>query len=570
MTPELRDRLRLRRVLRPEVDGSWRLQTDGRPLRDLLAVLDEPEVAALPIVAFVADKTLNAKTVGELAASPHLARFRALRLVGVKLGDEGFAALFGSPHGAGLRELCLHSTGIGDEGLAAIGRAPLSLETLVLDEGKLSDGAISAYLRTPAAASLRSLSSYRKVSPDLLRAISESPALADLESLELHEAGLATTALAPLASASFSKLGALGLARSPIAPTFFSTLDRAPFASTLRSLCLAGTRIDDGGLARLAAATRLALTSLDLHRSDVHGSGLSSLAAAPHLAGLTELSLGGSRSVKAKGDQAAAALGAWESLVDVTLDDCSLGDAGAAALASLPSLRTLRISGACLTAQGAAALGASASSKQLEVLDLGGYPGDPTIGPQGAAHLARGGFPALRELVLSKQRIGDAGVEAVARAFPSLRKLDVADCRLGAAAIDALATATFRATLEDLDLSFNAVGSHVAALGAGLPRLRALDLADTKSTNAAVVGLLASAPETLEDVDLDYCDLGAAAVDALVARAGQLANISGSLPKASKEKKAELVAALKPPPAGKAAKTNKPQSRPAARTTTKR
>jgi hypothetical protein len=559
---DVRERLRLRRVLRPEGDGQLRLQTDGRQLRDLLALLDEPAVAALPITGFVADKTLNAKTVGELAASPHLARFRSIRLIDVKLGDDGFATLLGSPHTTSLEELSLFRTGIGAGGLAALARSPIALRDLSLDEGKLPEEAVAAYLRSPAAASLRSLATRRKISPALFRAIAESPHLASLETLEVDEAGLATTALAPLASASFAGLSTLSLGSSPITSAVFALLDKAPFATALRKLALFGTRVDDGGLAKLAAASRLALTSLDVHRSDVRGPGVGALAGAAQLAGLTHISLGGSRSVHDRGDQAAEALGAWKSLRDVTLDYCALTDAGAEALARLGELRALRIAGSYLTPKGASALGGAAFARHLEELDLERYASDPKIGPLGATGLARGDFAALRVLNLKDQSIGNAGAEAIAKAFPRLEKLDLSDCGLGPAAIDALAGARFRQSLEDLDLAFNKVGTRVARLGKALPRLRVLDLTDTKVGTAALVELLANAPDTLEDIDVSECgDLGNAAVDALIARAGQLTSVSGAMPRASKEKKAALVAALKPLPASKAKVKAEPKTK---------
>src|SRR5205823_5823989 len=87
-------------------------------------------------------------------------------------------------------------------------------------------------------------------------------------------------------------------------------------------------------------------------------------------------------------------------------------------------------------------------------------------------------LPGLRRLELPRNRIGDAGAEALA-CSPHLRleRLSLLANALGPAGAEALADSDLLAGLRALDLSYNDVGAGVRALaGADLASLRVLEL----------------------------------------------------------------------------------------------
>jgi hypothetical protein len=122
------------------------------------------------------------------------------------LGDAGAAALAASPHLGGVRSLDVSRNDVGEAGAAAILAAPWPLETLELGwsgtyRGRELARAIIASRRPPT---LRTLGlALRWIPVEELEPLLRAPALASLESLDLHgvqlgEAGAAVlTAVLP-------------------------------------------------------------------------------------------------------------------------------------------------------------------------------------------------------------------------------------------------------------------------------------------------------------------------------------------------------------------------------------
>lgn len=540
----------LPRVLRPETDGTFRLQTDGRPLGALLALLDEAALSS--VHTLVIDKTLSAKTVDAFAADPRLERIRDLRLIDLKLGGEAFAKLVQSPRLRALETLSLDGCDVGDTGLADIERAGLELRELRSIRGSLSEEAIVAFARSPAAAKLKRLDVTRALSSEALRDLVTSPQLGGLLSLGLLDTKLQAEDLAAFADASFTQLSKLDLSRNAIGSAALRTLGKAPFARSLRHLELRSTAVDDAVFEHLVKAG-LDLEALVLTDAKVMGTSAHALA---ELTGLRELAVSGARKGAERGDGIAALAARLPALQSLELWTLAVTDLGAKELAaaSLPALRRLVLSTNRISGGGAEALGRAPWLCQLEHLHLEAYPGDPKIGERGAIALASRGFPKLRSLRLRKQAIKDAGLRAILEAAPRLEELDVSDGELTADGFAQLATAPLASTMRDLDASFNPVGSAAARVIGSMLALRKLSLAGAGLTDADVVALASAAPSTLEDLTLSYNELSDVAIDALLPLTPQLSDLSASFRTATPEKKKELEAAMKPPKQGKAAK----------------
>ncbi|MBX3158703.1 MAG: TIGR02996 domain-containing protein [Deltaproteobacteria bacterium] len=98
------------------------------------------------------------------------------------------------------------------------------------------------------------------------------------------------------------------------------------------------------------------------------------------------------------------------------------------------------------------------------------------LGPDTARALAAARPRRLRRLNLGSNRLGDDGVEALARSpfFAGLRSLDLGSNRLGARGAIALATCKHLADLEQLELERNAITDDGAAALAASPHLTRL------------------------------------------------------------------------------------------------
>ena len=539
----MRDSRCLARVLRPLVDGGMRLETDGRSLGDLLALLDDPEVAELGVTTLVVDKTLSPRTVADLADNPGLARIRSLGLIDLKLGEQAFASLLQSPHAKGLRSLSLMSTDVGKSSLVEIERAGLSLDTLAIVRGSLDEEAIVAFVRSPAAGALKRLYLGRPLSTEALRGIVTSPSLRSLRSLCLADAKLSSADCALFGDAAFVELEQLELQRNPITSSALRAFGKATFSRSLRRLELSGTKVGDGAFDLLAKAG-LDLHSLSLRQAGVTGKATEGLAGFTQL---QELNVWGIRAGTEQGDSLAAQVARLTSLRSLELLALAITDSGAEAIAAsaLPGLRRLVLSSNQVSPRGAGALGRAAWIPALETLELRGYPGDAKIREQGARALAETGLPALRSLDLRNQAIGDAGLRAIAGAAPNLEQADVSECGLTAEGFGCLASAPFARTLRSLDAAFSPVASAAASVLSAMPALRTLRISG--STDADVMAMAGAAPPTLESLQLGGIGLSNVAIDALLPLTNRMVELVANFPNATPDKLKELATAMKPP-----------------------
>jgi uncharacterized protein (TIGR02996 family) len=288
-----------------------------------------------------------------------------------------------------------------------------------------------------------------------------------------------------------------------------------------------------GLIGRLAACPHLArLAGLSLAGNRLVGPEAVDLARCPHLDGLTHLDV----SVNRVGPRGAVAL--LERLAGrpgaaVEFGGNRLGPAGAAALARSPGLatHTALLVGSNRMGDGAiAALLDSPYTESLRVLDLT----DNEAGGAAVAALAGRARPALAELYLRKNRLGDAGARTLAegsdpsgvrilnaglngvgdagaaalaggRAFPALQALCLSWNRIGDAGAVALARSAALPALRTLDLSGNrigGVGAVALARSAALPALRTLDLSGNRIGNAGALAFLEQCPAGLEELNL--------------------------------------------------------------------
>ncbi len=242
------------------------------------------------------------------------------------------------------------------------------------------------------------------------------------------------------------------------------------------------------------------LLRLSLRRGEGIGAGGAAAIAELPLASLTLIAQG-------IGAQGIAALARMTTLRELRLEGEPLGPQGAWVLASAPALaglRELALGGATLGVRGCAALAASRELAQLRVLSLGqgcGFNGQAlapmladwalgslralrTHGPlraRGAVLLARQRvLPPLEELALEAAQLGDDGAsELAAWRPPALTRLSLPGNRIGAAGMAALADGPLLAQVRELDLSVNRCGDdggQALAAAPWLEHLRSLRL----------------------------------------------------------------------------------------------
>ena len=165
-------------------------------------------------------------------------------------------------------------------------------------------------------------------------------------------------------------------------------------------------------------------------------------------------------------------------------------------------------------------IAANPAFRELRVLELGtrfvdfnyGYYGAPTLREEGATALATSGIVHVEVLDLTRQRVGNAGLERLLHATPQLRELS-------AGVNDLTNLDAFQhdgAPIDRLDLTRNAIGDAGIAAIASAPRLATLKhlVLDTCELGANSIGELTAAPcwQTLRILDISNNPLGYAAM----------------------------------------------------------
>jgi uncharacterized protein (TIGR02996 family) len=268
-------------------------------------------------------------------------------------------------------------------------------------------------------------------------ALAACSALARLRGLDLSGNGLGETHLRALLSPSLSGLQQLDLSDNPLGPGGVAALAGSPHLAGLRRLALRDVGMDYEGAAALAGdapSVKLAnLVALDLRRNVIYEEGVTALAYAPHLAGLTELSLSS----------------LWGKDAE-PLNESRY----------LRNLTVLRISGQDFS-EGIGCLLCSPFTRQLRVLELSetGAQDEHAEEIADCRHLTR-----LEHLNLGGNSIGDGCLRALAsRArMPRLRWLDLRANQITGAGVRALCDSTLPSELRELNLAGNHLDNGAA------------------------------------------------------------------------------------------------------------
>lgn len=255
--------------------------------------------------------------------------------------------------------------------------------------------------------------------------------------------------LAGLLPAGFVRECAAGCEASPPREAVVA-LVRSAWSRGLRSLTLTVPRLGDDAAILAQAEALGGLRKLKLRACELTPAGLASLAASPHLAGLTSFALSVNASLA--GHWSALAGASWDvGLSSLSLDAIELRAAGLREVLG----GTLRPRSLWLTH---CELDASAAR------ELATWPG----------------LAGVRSLTLDYNRLDDGGAGQLARSpfLGELRHLSLANCWLGPADVVALAAATMP-SLEALNLGSNDGTTDAALLALcraeGFPKLRTLD-----------------------------------------------------------------------------------------------
>jgi uncharacterized protein (TIGR02996 family) len=383
--------------------------------------------------------------MGEVAASPLLARVAGLDLERNALATDDLQALVASPHTGGLSSLSLSGNGQGralGETLPDWSQFP-RLTHLDLSNNWLAAETIHRLAKTPNPAWRWLDLGKGPLEADSLRALVAGQRLATLKHLLLGAAqsGNRSWIEGLVQPDNLLGLTSLDLGRSYLDRDDLAPLGKSPLLERLETLRLESTALNSDHLhalfdhgrptrlrhfdlsfnsrlatydamTTLAAAPLDALQTLNLHATGVDPDGLRILARSPHLNGLRSLTLSGGQF----GDEGVRALVAssWTNLTHLRLSQTAIGPAGAAALAAWPGLSRLR------------------------VLALDGNP----LG-EGIASLAASPYLGnLYHLSLGTTNMGNEGVRALARAanLGSLRHLNLWSCWADESALRELAS----------------------------------------------------------------------------------------------------------------------------------
>jgi uncharacterized protein (TIGR02996 family) len=316
-----------------------------------------------------------------------------------------------------------------------------------------------------------------------------------------------------------ASLRSLRLAGDNLGQRGIAALAASPYLTGLRRLDLSGCPLGTAALRELVCWTQLP-TGIELGLSfisPIERQGMNLLAGWPPVAGIETLNPTG------MGMGELAALPELPRLRNMYAESKQINPAAAQALASLPQLRTLRLlwlKHNPLGNEGLRRLTSAQHFGAVRHLDLD----DTQVGDDGL--IAMAAAPALRpvrlilehnpfsargvealasspvlerveDLDLSRARIGDAGLVALARGgglrWP--RRLGLSQCGLNAEGVIALSGASWASELRELELSTNTIGDRAGAVLVGSPilaHLHTLEMGSAEIGDESMVALASS------------------------------------------------------------------------------
>jgi uncharacterized protein (TIGR02996 family) len=275
------------------------------------------ELAECPWLARVASLSFtqgtSAPVVGPILDSLHLTRLTELRLGSEFTTPATVSAVVRSPAFKQLTSLTVRSDSRRGGTMAiALAHAvkPPRLRKLALPGNRLDAESVEALVSSHAMDTVEELDlGDNNLGPDGVAALARGR-LPALRSLRLARTRPDQGGLSALAgSVSFPELRSLSLAGNVLGPHVVGALASAP-VKNLRVLDLSGNRVGDPGVLRLAGSPRLRnLLVLDLSEALVGSEGAEALADSPHLAGLLHLNLAGNPIGPSAADRLRARLG---------------------------------------------------------------------------------------------------------------------------------------------------------------------------------------------------------------------------------------------------------------------
>jgi uncharacterized protein (TIGR02996 family) len=232
-----------------------------------------------------------------LAQSPYLMNLRDLRLSGMTVNPEEFAALIESPLRQRLTSLWLSQVSPAAEVAIAITGSPSSarLTRLALPSNSLEHTPFLApRARLPQLVDLKL--SDNAIGPDEAQELAtvDLPALRSLD-LSFNNVGVAG-ARAITAAENWRRLTRLSLACNAVGPELGRTIAESAYLQQLQLLDLTQTRLGDVGAAAVVDSPRIvSLLALRLGLNNIGAAGATAIGGSVYLANLHHLSLFGNR-----------------------------------------------------------------------------------------------------------------------------------------------------------------------------------------------------------------------------------------------------------------------------------
>ncbi|MFT3710045.1 MAG: TIGR02996 domain-containing protein [Archangium sp.] len=251
--------------------------------------------------------------------------------------------------------------------------------------------------------------------PQVIEAITGQPALDGLEALSLRRVGVSDShAIDLIVRDRFTRLKRVDFRFNALSGGALDVLA----SRALHVVRLAGNRIGESSISRLTRAKPWAeLRELDLSGNGIGNAGLAVLGSCEFLGNVTQLGLAGVNatssgvSLLAKGPLARSVENLDLAGNDVRTEGVRLILGG-----QFPKLRHLDLSESMLGDEGVRAIVSSAGAAQLESLFIR----KNQLSPAGAKVLRREALPALTELRVSGNPLGEGGLEALRESLPGV------------------------------------------------------------------------------------------------------------------------------------------------------